>query len=142
MSDLGDIMDAMAGQLATQLGPVIEGLQVDGRLVWNPTPPSIDIYPSSPFQEQLGMGVGNNAIFLLVRARVATPDHEGAQELLLSMMDPNASTSVAQALDADPTFGGVVDNSAVGPPTDFGAFIDPGGGGALLGCTWQVEVLP
>jgi hypothetical protein len=142
MADVGAIMDAIAGQITSQLAgtasPLIEDLQVEPRMVWNPTPPAI----GSPFQEQIGMGHGNNEVFITVRARVATPDHEGAQDLLLSMMDPTATTSVAQAITEDETLGGVVEFVGVEPPTEFGAYTDPGGQGALLGCTWRVRVMP
>jgi hypothetical protein len=146
MADVGAIMDALAVQLTSQLAgtasPLIEDLQVESRMVWNPTPPAIDMYPASPFQEQIGMGHGNNEVFITVRARVATPDHEGAQDLLLAMMDPAATTSVAQAITEDETLGGVVEFVGVEPPTEFGAYTDPGGQGALLGCTWRVRVMP
>lgn len=142
MADLGTIMDALAVQLATQLQPQIQNLQVDGRLIPSPTPPSIDVFPGSPFQEQVAYGRGNNEIYLTVRARVATPDSEGAQDLLLSLMDPNSATSLEQAVDADSTLGGVVQYAVPEPPTDFGAFVDVGGNGALLGCTWRVRVMP
>jgi hypothetical protein len=146
MADVGAIMDALAVQLTSQLAgtasPLIEDLQVESRMVWNPTPPAIDMYPASPFQEQIGMGHGNNEVFITVRARVATPDHEGAQDLLLQMMDPAATTSVAQAITEDETLGGVVEFAGVEPPTEFGAYTDPGGAGALLGCTWRVRVMP
>jgi hypothetical protein len=62
--------------------------------------------------------------------------------LLLSMMDPAATTSVALAITEDETLGGVVEFAGVEPPTEFGAYTDPGGSGALLGCTWRVRVMP
>lgn len=146
MAAVTAIMDALATQIAVVYSggtatPVIDDLQVEPRLVWNPTPPAVDIYPASPFQEKVGMGAGNNELFLTVRARVNTPDHEGAQDLLLSMMDPNAPESMEQAIMANPTLGGTVDYVAVDPPTDFQAYTVPSGGD-LLGCTWRVRVMP
>lgn len=142
-------MDALASQLNTHLAgggtadPVIENLQVDGRLMFNPTPPAIDIYPADPFQQQLAMGKGNKEMFFLVRARVSTADHEGGQDLLLSMMDPDSSTSVAKTLERDRTLGSVVEHLVVDGPSGFGVFPEPiPNTGALLGCTWTVEVYP
>lgn len=151
-----EMMDALANQIQTSMAitvgtadPVMEGLQVYPRLVWNPTPPSIDVYPADPFQEGLAFGRGDNEMFFTVRARVNTPDHEGAQDLLLAMMDPQQDLSVAAAITAAgtaapaKTLGGMVENVTVEPPSDFGVFVDPGPhGGALLGCTWRVRVLP
>jgi len=148
---LQDIMLALADQIAVELTggstspgtgtPAVDGLAVNPMLVWNPTPPAIDVYPADPFQNGIAFGRGNNEIFLTVRARVDTPDHEAAQDLLLSLMDPVAVTSVAAAITSDRTLGGVVERVDVEGPTDYGVFIDPGGG-ALLGCTWKARVTP
>lgn len=145
-SSLVEIMEALAGQIQDTLvgtaDPLIDGLQVYPFLLVNPTPPAIDIYPGDPFQEGIAFGRANNNMFFNVRARVNTPDHEGAQELLLSMMDPRETTSVALALTDDKTLGGKVEHVSVAGPSDYGVFVDPGGAGAWLGCTWRVEVLP
>ena len=141
-------MDALADQIQDELcgtaNPVIPYLQVDGRMVPSPSPPAIDIYPSDPFQTSLGYGKGNRYFHFTVRARVTTADSEGGQDLLLSMMDPRATTSVEQAILSDTTL-----NSTVGEVTvegdgasAFGVFEDTGGDGKLLGCTWTVQVIP
>lgn len=150
-----EILDAIADQVQSQLAnsvgtadPLLDELQVYQRLTWNPTPPTIDMYPAPEFQIPLGMGRGNNELFFTVRARVNTPDHEGAQDLLLAMMDPQSDLSVSAAItaagtaSASKTLGGLVENvTIVEGPSDFGVFTDPGGN-ALLGCTWRVRVLP
>jgi hypothetical protein len=147
VASLTEIMDALASQIDSRLvgtaDPLIEGLQVDGRMVFNPTPPSVDVYPADPFQEGLAFGKGNNEVFLTVRARVSTAEHEGGQDLLLSMMDPEATTSMAQAILFDRTLGAKVERVNVTGPSAFGVFPDAGGSGsALLGCTWTVRVFP
>ena len=141
MPELTAIMDALGAQLEAEL-TTIDGLQVVPRIMWNPTPPAIDIYPAVPFQDEDAMG-GSKEIFLLVRARVNTPDHDGAQEILLGMMDPASADSLEAAIRSDRTLGGVVQYAHVMPdsPSDFGAFVDPGGN-ALLGATWRIRVLP
>lgn len=135
-------MDALAGAITTRLSGEIENLQVDGRMIPSPTVPSIDVYPADPFQQPLAMGKGNNQFFFTVRARVGTADNEGGQDLLLAMMDPDAGTSVAQAIMYDRTLGGVVGkvNVAEGPSA-YGLFADAGGEGAYVGCTWTVQVI-
>lgn len=139
-------MDALATQIDTYLGgtanPTIPHLQVDGRLIPSPTPPAIDIYPADPFQVALAMGKGNNELFFTVRARVSTADNEAGQDLLLSLMDPQASTSVTEAVLSNRTLGGVASRvGSVTGPTAFGLFTDPGGG-TWLGCTWTVRIIP
>lgn len=143
-----EIMEALAAQIVEELGgppnaaPVIPQLQVVPLLESDPTPPCIDIYPASPFQEGIAFGRGNVEIFLLVRARVTTADQGGGQRLLLAMMDPRSSESVAMAMTSDRTLDGFVEDLVVSGPTDYGVFVDAGGGGALLGCTWTVEITP
>ena len=139
-------MQAIANQIQAELSPLgtadplIEELQVTALLNPNPSPPSIDVYPAPDFQEAIAMGRGNNAMNFLVRARVLPADHEGQQEFLLSLMDPNAATSVGQAIMSDRTLGNVVERVNVEGPSDYGIF-GPAGQ-ELLGCTWLVRVLP
>jgi hypothetical protein len=141
-------MDALASQiedvLCGTLNPVIPLLQVDGRFVFNPTPPAIDVYPAEAFSSQLAMGRGNRELMFTVRARVSTAESEGGQDLLLSMMDPLATTSVARAIESDDTLGGLVDEVTVNGPTGFGVFPSVGvdTSGNLLGCTWEVGIMP
>ncbi len=144
---LVQIMQALAGQLEDELGgtaspQTIEGLSVYPLLEVNPTPPAIDIYPDTPFQEPEAFGPANNSLNFTVRARVNTPDNEGAQELLLSMMDPRANESVALAILSDTTLGGTVEYVTVEGPSDYGIFVEASGAGAFLSCTWRAKVLP
>lgn len=146
---LGEIMDALASQIDVQIGsagtsdPLIENLQVESRLVSNPTPPSIDIYPADPFMEALAYGKGNKRLNFTVRVRVSTAEQEGGQDLLLSMMDPRSPTSVELAILTDSTLAGKVEDLVVTGPSAFGIFPDAGpNSGALLGCVWTVGVLP
>jgi len=144
MATVQAIMDALADQIEGQLASEVEGLQVDPGLLPNPTPPSIDIYPAETFVEGLGFGAGNYALFFTVRARLNTPDADGSQDVLLSMMDPTASSSLVQAVMSDPTLSGTVENLTFEPagPTGYGVFQDAAGQGQYLGCTWTVKVNP
>jgi hypothetical protein len=108
----------------------------------DPSAPSIDIYPAEQFQLPLAMGGGNNIIYVDVRARVGTPDDEAGKRLLLSMMDPEADTSVGQAIVSDRKLGGVVGNVSISAgPTGFGTFEGTGREGSLLGCIWTVRII-
>ena len=137
-------MDALAEQLSDELcgtaNPVIENLQVENRLHPNPTPPALDIYPSTPFTEVIGYGV-TRQYWLTVRARVSTADNEAGQDLLLAMMDQGTDESVEDAIRSARTYGGARLGDVEGP-TEFGIFIDSGGEGSLLGCTWRVAFIP
>lgn len=148
MTAVIDIMDAIALQIDTALGsagtadPLIENLQVVGRLQSEPTPPCIDMYPANPFQEGLAFGKTNNDLRFAIRARVLTADREAGQELLLNMMDPSATTSLAKAIANDRTLGNKVSSLSVEGPSGFGVYRDSSGAGNLLGATWTVRIFP
>ncbi len=136
-----EVMDALATQLQTQLDPGEDDFQVVGRMMFNPTPPAIDIYPAAdPFQEPSGFGGQDTTINLIIRARVSTVEHEGAQDTLLAFMDPGGANSVVRAVAYDRTLSGTVQDAVCDPPSDFGAFLEPIGTGALLGCTWTARI--
>jgi hypothetical protein len=146
LSSLLQIQEALANQIRSTLSgtadPLIESLQVEPLMMFNPTPPAVDIYPADPSQEPAGFGRGNREVYITVRARVSTAEHEKGQELLLSMMDYDSTTSLEKAIEANRTLGGVVGKLVVSGPSGFGIFPDPGGDGSLLGCTWSVRVFP
>ena len=133
-------MDALAEQIDDQLGTAIPNLQVENRLHPNPSPPAIDIYPSTPFTEVIAYGARHQYWFT-VRARVLTADNEAGQDLLLAMMDADEDESVETAIRSAATYGGAKLGDIEGP-TEFGLFADSGGDGSLLGCTWRVAVIP
>lgn len=148
MATVADVMDALAAQIQSQLSgtsdPVIENLQAHGRLNFNPTPPAVDVYPADPFVDRLTFGKGNITYYLTVRARVSTADSDGGQGLLLSMMDPDATTSMERAIVYDRTLGGKISKLNIHEgPSAYGVFPDPSGqSGSLIGCTWTVRVVP
>ncbi len=139
-------MTALASQLQEELcslgtaNPVIENLQVEDRLHPNPTPPAIDIYPSTPFTEVVAYGARHQYWFT-VRARVLTADNEAGQDLLLAMMDDDSAESVETAIRSTKTYAGAQLGDIEGP-SEYGIFIDSGGEGNLLGCTWRVALIP
>jgi hypothetical protein len=144
---LDAIMQALSDQIQASLcgtatPPLIEDLQTTGFMNIDPTPPSIDVYPGDPSQDALTFGTQNNEFSFVVRARVTTADHEAGQKLLLSMMDPGSTTSVARAIKSDKTLGSKVSALSVAGPSGFGIFNDRNGEGSYLGCTWTVRVMP
>lgn len=109
---------------------------------FNPTPPAIDVYGGSPFGDFVGAGFGalEGRVFLTVRARVATAETTESQDILFDLMDVEHELSVAAALMADDTLGGYARSVLVNPPSEFRIYDDLGGGGALLGVEWQVNI--
>lgn len=143
MTSVLEIQDALADQIRTSLGtadPSLE-VQVEPRMVVQPSALCIDIYPATPFQEKDAFGdewVGR----FVIRARITTAEHEAAQDVLLNMLDPLSATSILGALKANRTLTGKVDY--VTPDEDatsgFQIFEDSGGVGNFMGCQWTVRV--
>lgn len=131
--------------LSGTVNPVIPNLQVVAiGPEANPTTPSIDIFGGDPFTTHVGMGEVREFLFV-VRARVSTADQSGQLELLYTMMDPRAATSVAGAILSDATLGNLIEDLAVASPegpTGPGTYRVTGIDGDLWGCSWQVRVLP
>lgn len=146
MTALTAVMDAIADQIRTQLAgsnpPAIDGLQVEPRMVVVPAATCIDVYPASPFQEQVAYGMENREVFVTVRARLTTADDYGAQDLLLDMLDPASDASVLAAIAANLTLSGKVDYVLPrdDTPSGFQIYEDAGGNGAYLGCQWDLKV--
>jgi hypothetical protein len=141
---VAEMQDALADQIEAQLGgtanPAIETLQVGARLNPNPSPPSVDIYPGSPFTETIAYGRSRQYWFT-VRARVSTSDNEAGQDLLLAMMDDGADESVEAAIRSVKSYANAKLGDVEGP-TEFGVFRDSAGEESLLGCIWRVALIP
>jgi hypothetical protein len=142
MSSLIEVVEAMAAALEP-IGATVEGLQVLPYMNANPTPPSVDIYPGTPFQT--GSGFGDDAeLYFTVRARTTFADHVAGQQGLYRMLDPAGPASVQAAREADQTLGGVVQTLAVVPEgvSGFTEYLeDAQAGGKLVGCEWRVMVI-
>lgn len=143
VSGLTEIMDAMEAAITTAVASAAFPVQVRGRLIVNPTPPSIDIQPGQPSRENDLAGFGDimGGLVFTVRARVTTADNEAGQDLLLAFMDDEHDLSIAAALEADQTLGGIVNSVDVEALTGYLPYSDPGGEGQLLGCEWLVTVV-
>ena len=96
--------------------------------------------PRHPFTEVIGYG-SRHQYWFTVRASVSTADNEGGQDMLLAMMDNDEDESVETAIRSTKTYAGAQLGDVEGP-TEFGVFMDAGGKGDLLGCTWRVALIP
>lgn len=140
MGSVLEIMDALAAALDDVLAD--SDVQVSGRMLINPTPPAVDIYPGGPLTdgELSGFGDPDGQLFFTVRARINTVDLDAAQDILLNMMDAQHELSVAAALMADQTADGSARSVEVDSPSGYTAYRTPDGG-PLLGCEWKVSVV-
>ena len=135
-------MGAMASQIAAAVTGDYDDIQVYAGIIWNPTSPTIDLYPgglarngaSAAFDEISG------GYLFTVRARVITPDVDAAQTLLWRFMDDTDDMSIAGALMADPTLNGYASTLSI---RDIGGAIPypVGPAGEMLGFSFTCEVI-
>ena len=144
VSALTAIMDQMADVLRTAYSGLDVDVQVEPRLVINPSPPCIDIYPADTPRgtETAGFNASgvDGELFFTVRARVGTADNTAGQDLLLAMMDDEDDLCVAVPLVEDPTLGGLALDTFVQPGSGFGLYTLPDGN-SLLGVQFLVTVV-
>lgn len=122
--EVGDALQAVADALP--------GLTVYPHLHDEPTPPAIDFYPATPFQTGAALPAGDNQVFIVVRARVATADPATAQQLLLRLLDTADPASVEMAL---------MDVAQVVPDgvSGFSFYADDlPSAERMVGCDWRV----
>jgi hypothetical protein len=141
---LAEIMDALADQIRSVVVTVTDvDVQVESRMLLNPTPPAIDMYPADPSEEPelraFGELVGGELI--TIRARCGTADHTAGQDLLLALMDDEDPLSIAQACNEDRQLGGLAADLHLRERSGYITFIDSASDAALLGATWQVVVI-
>lgn len=144
---LVEILDSLATAVRDILDDVTDvDVQVEGRLVTNPTGPCVDMYPgdASRFGESSGMGLFEDmgdGYQLTVRARVGTADNIAAQDLLLAFMDDTDPLSLAGAVTDDPTLNGLAASVDARDPTGFVRY-GLGSEAEMLGFQFTAIVLP
>lgn len=139
------IMDEMAAQISAAvdaLAPDTIYVQVEPRMVINPTPPCIDLYPGASSRDRDTAAFDDDGGYLFtVRARVSTADNEAGQDLLLRFMDDTDDMCIAVALLDEPTLNGYASSLDVRDTTGYQLYESTGGEGALLGFQFTTMVL-
>lgn len=139
-----DIQTAIADQIRSLVDEVDNlDVQVEDRMVLNPTPPTIDIWPGDPSVDQSFASFGEpmGADIFTLRGRVSTADSRAGQDLLLALMDDEDPLSLAAALDSDQTLGGLTTSLDITNVTGFVLIPDTSSEGAHLGCLWAITVI-
>jgi len=131
---LRSTIDAIAAALQPLQAEVVD-LQVTP--FWNdePTPPSIDIYPGSPFMDGAALDPATARTYFTIRARVQMADVESGQALLIRLLDTGDPASVVMALAAADF--AVADDGGVSGFTQYAD--DNSAVERMLGCEWRVE---
>lgn len=142
VSSLREVMDALSEQIEAAMASADVDVQVGARMIMNPSPPTIDMWPADPPVDQAiaGMGDIQGGDVVTVRARVDTNDHEGNQDVLLDLMDVESDMSVAAAIMDDPTLGGLAHLEVRGW-TGLRPYTNADGTVLFVGAEWTVLAL-
>lgn len=140
---MATLMDVMADTIRAHYEAEVDDLdlQVEPRFVYNPTPPTVDIYPGTPGRDEATAAFDDisGAYRFVVRVRVAG-DESAQQDLLIAFMDDTDDLCIAHALMDDPTLNGYANSVDVQAPSGFQLYPDltdrP-----LLGVQWPVLVI-
>lgn len=140
---VAEILEEIADTIRAAVVGEFDGVQVEPRMVLNPTPPTVDIFPADPFREETtaGMGEIEGAYRFTIRARVGTADGDAMQDILLAFMDHRNSLSIKEILYTDPTLNGLAQDIDVDGPTGYRRYVDSPTETALLGVEWTVTVI-
>lgn len=137
-------MDEIAAQIRTSLDGNGIDMQIASRMILSPTPPTIDIYPTDPSDDQTLAAFNETYEYggelLTVRARVSTADTDTGEELLLAFMDDEDPLSISEALSVDPTLNGL-GRLTIRSRSGYRDFPLLDREGTLLGCLWQLVVI-
>jgi hypothetical protein len=145
---LAEILDEMADQIRSAMTGADWDIQVEPRMVLNPTPPAIDIYPADPSRDGDTAAFGETAAdvggghWINVRARVAPNDHEANQEVLLALKDDEDDLCLVQAVYDDPTLGGHVADVDLASESGFVLVPTVDGSNVHIGVIWRFLVIP
>ena len=132
-ADISDVRVALASALR-----VIPGMQVSAWQMANATPPCAQI-TRGPVEYDQAMHGGVHRPNFTVTAYVALVSDQGAQRLLDRYLAADGDLSVKQALEADTTLGGLVQDLHVTGATGEQPYARDQGG-PVLGSDWSVEV--
>ncbi len=134
-------MNALAGQIENAVGT---GVQVTPKMNFNPSPPTIDIYPGDSVTDNGTAGFDDvtGGWFINVRARVLTADYDAGQDDLLAFMDDEDDRSVVLAVFDEPTIGGTATSVDLRSQTGYTLFPTADGSGGYLGCLWTFLIIP
>lgn len=130
-------MDELATVIRDTLSTTPFPVQVEPRMIFNPSPPSIDIYPGAVSRDDATAAFGDisGGYLLTIRARINKEDTDAAQDVLLALMDDEDPLCLGAALH-ESDLDGNASSVAVTDPSGFLVF-DP-----HVGVTWSVLVIP
>jgi hypothetical protein len=140
----GNILGAVADSIRAVMATSDLEVQVEPRMILNPTCPSIDVFPGDPAREHQAVAMDDYAgsWLVTVRARIHTADHASGQDVLLSFMDDVDDLSVAAAVLDNPTLDGYASSIDLTSLSGYMLFPTIDGSGVHLGAQWVFTIIP
>lgn len=142
LATLTQIRAALLAALEKKLGPSDQ--QLSAYVLKNPTLPTIWIRPKPDvpitYHESMGNAAGVQMWSLLIEAYCGDPGDVAAQQNLDAYVSAGAK-SIAEAVLADQTLGGVVQSLRLVQCNAYVEFLRADGT-AAIGANWQVDVYP
>lgn len=136
MADITAIRLALATVLESVWGDV-QGGQVSAYMRPDPIPPLIQIVPGEIDWHQ-ALQDGCEMYTMNIQALVSETTDLGQQQLLDSLLASTGEQSIKQAVEADPTLDGLVDDLIVVKTKGYHSYRI--GSGEFLGAEWQVHI--
>lgn len=149
MARLVDLLEQMADVLRAGFedAELPFGVQVEPRMVINPTPPCVDMWPADDPRDEETSGFGPTPAEIAggkvfrVRVRIDTGDHDASQNFLLAVMDEEDELSIRTLLEDDQTLNSYATQVIVDGGTGYTIIPDLDGVNAYLGVEFQVTVM-
>jgi hypothetical protein len=136
MATIAQLRTGLAARLAT-----ISGLRTSAYIPPNPQTPSAHVVPTRiAYDETFDGDYRLYADVWLYLSPTQGADLEGAQEEMDAYMLPVGSKSLAAAINADPTLGGVAEHTVVRGWAGYLSRLQDEAGRQLVGSSMQVEV--
>lgn len=130
-----EIREALAGALT-----VIPGLQTSGYMLSNPTLPFAGVKRGDVDYDRSMIGADQlHGVTMTVTVLVADLNDIGAAKILDQYLAPDGALSVKQAVEADTSLGGLVEDLRVTGANGEQTFVREGGG-PMLGSEWTVDI--
>jgi hypothetical protein len=133
VADLAAIRAGIAANISA-----ISDLQVSAYMLANPTPPNVQVIPGDTDYD-LAMHRGLDELTMRVVVSVGLVADIGAQKNLDEYLAGSGPRSIKQAVESDPTLGGVVADVTVTAATGPKVLATEQGG--VLFSEWTVQVL-
>ena len=118
----------------------LEGLQSSPYMLSNVMPPVIQITGVSSVTYDIALQRGGDENTVVVQALISTASDIGGQMKLDRLLTSSGPSSVKQALEVDPTLGGIIDYLRVVRNSGHQLLTRPGENIVHLGTQWFVQV--